>query len=97
MVQVVAKPGYRVNKSASLSRKKSARPSGCTLTGKISDWYSPERRKRNHLDRKRDEHCGDESHHGSAPAMKAELVDHEYTGLGPLAPLYNVVGEPAAK
>jgi len=91
MVQVVAKPGIQREQVRRLVQDEVRATVRLYLDGKIRDWYSRSDGKGIILI------VNATSIAEALPLSKAELVDHEYTELGPLAPLYNLVGEPAAK
>jgi hypothetical protein len=97
MVQVMAKPAVQREQVRKFVEEEVRATVRLYLDGKIRDWYSRSDGKGIILMVNATSIVEAKAITEALPLSKAELVDHEYTKLGPLAPLYNLVGEPAAK
>jgi len=97
MVQVVAKPGVQREQVRKFVQEEVRATVRLYLDGKIREWYSRSDGKGIILIVNATSIAEAKAITETLPLSKADLVDHEYTELGPLAPLYNLVGEPTAK
>jgi hypothetical protein len=97
MVLFTAKPGIErelVRKFVQEEVKATVR---LCLNGKIRDWYSCSDGKGVVLIVNAASTTEAQAFVETLPLARANLVDHHYTELGPLAPLYNLVGGQPAK
>jgi hypothetical protein len=97
MVLVAAKPGIQREQIIKLAPEEVRATVRLYLDGKISQWYSRSDGKGIILIVKAKSVAEAQAITESLPLSKANLVDHEFTELGPLGPLHNLVDSPSVK
>ena len=97
MVQVVAKPGIQREQVRKLVHEEVRATVRLYLDGKIRDWYSRSDGTGIILIVNATSIAEAKTITETLPLSKADLVEHEYTEIGPLAPLYNLVGDAPSK
>jgi len=97
MVLVAAKPGIRREQIIKLAQEEVRATVRLYLDGKISQWYSRSDGKGIILIVKAKSVAEAQAITESLPLSKANLVDHEFTELGPLGPLHNLIDGPPLK
>lgn len=92
MALVTAKPGIEREQVRKLVAEEVKATARLYLDGKIRDWYSRSDGKGVVLIVNAASTTEAQVVVETLPLAKANLIDHQYTELGPLAPLYNLVG-----
>jgi hypothetical protein len=91
MVRVIPKPGVQREQIQKVLLDEVRATVRLYLEGKIRQWYSRSDGKGVILIVNATSIADAETVIDALPLSKANLVDHEYTELGPLAPLYNLI------
>lgn len=91
MVGVIPKPGVQREQIQKVIPEEVRATVRLYLEGKIRQWYSRSDGKGVILIVNATSIADAETVIDALPLSKANLVDHEYTELGPLAPLYNLI------
>lgn len=91
MVRVTPKPGVQREQILKVMPEEVRATVRLYLEGKIRQWYSRSDGKGVVLIVNATSTADAETVIDALPLSKANLVDHEYTELGPLAPLYNLI------
>jgi hypothetical protein len=91
MVRVIPKPGVQREQIQKIMPEEVRATVRLYLEGKIRQWYSRSDGKGVILIIDATNIADAETLADALPLSKANLVDHEYTELGPLAPLYNLI------
>ena len=92
MVRVIPKPGVQREQIQNVIPDEIRATVRLYLEGKIRQWYSRSDGKGVILIVNATSIADAETVIDVLPLSKANLVDHEYTELSPLAPLYNLIG-----
>ena len=92
MVRVIPKPGVQREQIQNVIPDEVRATVRLYLEGKIRQWYSRSDGKGVILIVNATSIADAETVIDVLPLSKANLVDHEYTELSPLAPLYNLIG-----
>lgn len=92
MVRVIPKPGVQREQIQNVIPDEIRATVRLYLEGKIRQWYSRSDGKGVILIVNATSIADAETVIDGLPLSKANLVDHEYTELSPLAPLYNLIG-----
>ena len=91
MVRVIPKPGVQRDQILKVMSEEIRATVRLYLDGKIRQWYSRSDGKGVILIVNATSIADAEAVIDALPLSKANLVDYEYTELGPLAPLYNLI------
>jgi hypothetical protein len=91
MVRVIPKPGVQREQIQKVIPEEVRATVRLYLEGKIRQWYSRSDGKGVILIVNATSISDAETVIDALPLSRANLVDHEYTELGPLAPLYNLI------
>ena len=91
MVRVIPKPGVQREQILTVMPEEVRATVRLYLEGKIRQWYSRSDGKGVILIVNATNIADAETVIDTLPLSKANLVDHEYAELGPLAPLYNLI------
>ena len=91
MVRVIPKPGAQREQIQKVIPEEVRATVRLYLEGKIRQWYSRSDGNGVILIVNATSIADAETVVDALPLTKANLVDHEYTELGPLAPLYNLI------
>jgi hypothetical protein len=91
MVRVIPKPGVQREQIQKIIPEEVRATVRLYLEGKIRQWYSRSDGKGVILIVNATSIADAETVIDALPLSKANLVDHEYTEVGPLAPLYNLI------
>jgi hypothetical protein len=97
LVTVTMKPGITRDQILKVLPEEVRATVSLYLDGKIRDWYSRSDGKGVILIMNAASTDEARALADSLPLSKANLVEHEYIELGPLAPLRNLIAPPAAK
>jgi hypothetical protein len=91
MVRITAKPGIQREQIQKVMREEVQETLRLYLEGKIHQWYSRSDGKGVILMVSATSVAEAQGIMNTLPLSRANLVDYEYTELGPLAPLYNLL------
>jgi hypothetical protein len=97
MVRVIPKPGVQREQILKVMPEEVRATVRLYLEGKIRQWYSRSDGKGVILIVDATSIADAQTVVDALPLSKANLVDHEYTELGPLAPLYSLIAPNAPR